>query len=714
MKTVVVLTGLLVALAISAQATVTISVSTPIVTGATNADGSNVTVTATIEIVDITHPAQVMLSVMSTNGLIGQLFQPEVLTFLPLLPALKDGLPKYDVEQGICTWTNTSWNPYFTGDFNVQVVATDLTIGSQDVSATAVTVVRTIGGTMNSVKVAADVSPTAYDANMAFTNIDLNLVAVHNIKIADTNVGSVSIGCNLMNNPTGVTITAEMNAEEQEKAYMDTGAYRTNGTPFRFNMTLHARPTSLMGFGEIERFVWTPTVATNPAGEGILETDVLSCQPWRSGDTTNYQAHVGCAPLFVADTNDAAFMEGMIMCTTAHYMDVSPEVGDIGGGRAGIGLKVNGQSNTTSYLKAFISDTLLAEWGVPVDRATNLLAGYVTHYTSNNVSEGDTTEVTTEFTRIAGGTNIVYAYNSGTNGDSGFETRLTFTFHSPVAAQMGVIATDVFGDYDGDGKTDLAVYRHGYWTIYSLANGTILNNVGEWGGAEYITVPGDYDGDGQADLAVYRHGYWSIYSLVNGMILLNAGEWGGANWTPVSGDYDGDGKSDLAVYSHGYWSIYSLANGIILLNAGEWGGANWTPVPGDYDGDGKSDLAVYSAGYWSIYSLANGMILLNAGEWGGASWTPVSGDYDGDGKSDLTVYSHGYWSIYSLANGMIMLNGGVWGGSNWTPVRGDYDGDGKSDLAVYREGYWSIYSLVNGILLNQGGAWGGPGWTPVQ
>ena len=37
-------------------------------------------------------------------------------------------------------------------------------------------------------------------------------------------------------------------------------------------------------------------------------------------------------------------------------------------------------------------------------------------------------------------------------------------------------------DYDGDGKADLAVYNDGYWSIYSLANGIILNNGGAWGG----------------------------------------------------------------------------------------------------------------------------------------------------------------------------------------------------------------------------------------
>ncbi|MFH1477397.1 MAG: VCBS repeat-containing protein [Verrucomicrobiota bacterium] len=275
---------------------------------------------------------------------------------------------------------------------------------------------------------------------------------------------------------------------------------------------------------------------------------------------------------------------------------------------------------------------------------------------------------------------------------------------------------EVYADFDGDSKSDLAVYCDGHWSIFSMVNGIILLNEGVWGVPNSTPLPGDYDGDGKSDLAVYCDGYWSIFSMVNGIILLNEGVWGGPGWIPVPGDYDGDDKFDLAVYScDGYWSICSLANGIILNNEGVWGGQNYIPVPGDYDGDGKSDLAVYCDGYWSIYSLANGIILLNEGVWGGAGWNPVPGDFDGDKKSDLAVYRDGYWSIYSLANGIILNNEGVWGGPDWTPVPGDFDGDKKSDLAVYScDGYWSIFSMVNGIILLNEGVWGGPGWITIH
>jgi len=279
-------------------------------------------------------------------------------------------------------------------------------------------------------------------------------------------------------------------------------------------------------------------------------------------------------------------------------------------------------------------------------------------------------------------------------------------FSAPATGKIRFLSA--VNDFDGDGCSDVVVYRDGYWSIYSLSNGVFCYNAGVWGGAGSVPLPGDYDGDGNADAAIgYNGSDWSVFSLTAGVILsnytYNLSYLDTSDFVPD--DYDGDGISELAVFSGSIWQVKDQNN------------VNWpgygVPVSGDYDGDGKFDFAVYSDGYWSIYSKTSGVICNNAGPWGGAGWIPVPGDYDGDGKSDLAVYKDGYWSIYSLANGIICYEAGVWGGEGWIPVPGDYDGDGKSDAAVYCDGYWSIYSMAGHAICINAGPWGGIGYIPL-
>jgi hypothetical protein len=86
--------------------------------------------------------------------------------------------------------------------------------------------------------------------------------------------------------------------------------------------------------------------------------------------------------------------------------------------------------------------------------------------------------------------------------------------------------TLVAADYDGDGQTDLAVWRQGTWYIWQSTTGNYRAE--QWGSsaAPYFdqAVPGDYDGDGQADLAVWRASEqaWYVRSSLNGSLLQQA------------------------------------------------------------------------------------------------------------------------------------------------------------------------------------------------
>jgi hypothetical protein len=83
----------------------------------------------------------------------------------------------------------------------------------------------------------------------------------------------------------------------------------------------------------------------------------------------------------------------------------------------------------------------------------------------------------------------------------------------------------VANDYDGDGQTDLAVWRGATGVWYIWQSTTNNHRTATWGAgyAPYHdqTAPGDYDGDGQADLAVWRttDQTWYIQRSLDGSLM---------------------------------------------------------------------------------------------------------------------------------------------------------------------------------------------------
>ena len=250
----------------------------------------------------------------------------------------------------------------------------------------------------------------------------------------------------------------------------------------------------------------------------------------------------------------------------------------------------------------------------------------------------------------------------------------------------------------------------------------------------------DYDGDGRSDLAVFdpQTASWYAYSLSSESAIAWAIPWGMPGATTTPGDYDGDQATDLAVYdgTSRTWYVASLSEisnltsqmraQRVLAWAVPWGFPGAVTIPGDYDGDGKSDLAVYdtNAGTWYVASLSEisnmkskmraPRMLAWAVPWGIPGAVTIPGDYDGDGKSDLAVYDKATCSWYIMS-----LNGGViawavsWGLPGAMIIPGDYDGDGKSDLAVFESnsGLWYIVS-VSGSVIAWARPWGWPGAIP--
>ncbi len=282
----------------------------------------------------------------------------------------------------------------------------------------------------------------------------------------------------------------------------------------------------------------------------------------------------------------------------------------------------------------------------------------------------------------------------------------------PVRAVFtpGIIAPNTT-DFDGDGKTDVAVFRPsdcGWYISQSSDNGFRAQ---PWGLSSDRLAPGDYDGDGKADLTVFRpsNGYW--YLLESQSNTLRAVAWGVSEDLPAPGDYDGDGKVDVAVFrpSQGAWYILLSASNELM--ARQFGIASDRPVQGDYDRDGKTDIAVYRNGQtvgassaWYILQSSDSGFRAHA--FGVSGDRPVPGDYDGDGKHDVAVFRTSNNNWYVMQSSSNILKGQTWGAAGDVPAPGDYDGDGRTDLAVFRStsGSWYVLKSANGALLSR--AWG--------
>lgn len=121
------------------------------------------------------------------------------------------------------------------------------------------------------------------------------------------------------------------------------------------------------------------------------------------------------------------------------------------------------------------------------------------------------------------------------------------------------------GDFDGDARADLAAYRtiedkttpaNTFIITNSSDNSTVFTQFGVPGD---IVVPGDFDGDGKDDIAIFRNNeakspeaiwYWinskdgSVGAMPFGLNLIMPGLMD----CPAPGDYDQDGAADLAIW----------------------------------------------------------------------------------------------------------------------------------------------------------------------
>jgi RHS repeat-associated protein len=274
------------------------------------------------------------------------------------------------------------------------------------------------------------------------------------------------------------------------------------------------------------------------------------------------------------------------------------------------------------------------------------------------------------------------------------------------------------GDWDGDGKTDIAVFESVsydacsgssergpcpvfYQRIYlyrSTGTSMVLFQTMAPEGENAIAF-GDWNGDGRTDLLLGEGNTNGPYSCGNSsahLYLANASgimtyastfQYSGTKVDNIHvGDWNGDGRNDIAI--KGSWSC--------IVYSGEydvWGSGSYSPV--FYQSAGSSMFATYTSpinadiqavGDWNgdgLSDFAQGTMFLSLGNGSFASTGSslpgnprAVGDWNGDGKTDV-AYDH--CSLYQ-SNGVSMVHMGNFCQGYGLLAAGDWNGDGGGDI----------------------------------
>ena len=294
------------------------------------------------------------------------------------------------------------------------------------------------------------------------------------------------------------------------------------------------------------------------------------------------------------------------------------------------------------------------------------------------------------------------------------------TFSSPGGCTNCGTPQPFFGDFNGDGRTDLFYVKLTFlemlpqgpffdvaWNVALASTIGAISSGSTWaslGGAPLnainaITyVVGDFNGDGKADIGGLSGSTLSLYVSNGAGSLSYVSQFSGC--VNGIGDFNGDGKIDLWCRDGAGTISVATSIGSSFTGMGPWI-AGWCASGqfgvGDFNGDGKQDLYCHPTDGTTKVALSTGASFVDSGTWA-TGWCATGqfgvGDFNGDGMLDVYCHpSDGTTQIALSRGSSFVVNATPWF-SSWCTAGtfgvGDFNGDGKADVSCFNAGTLSV------------------------
>ena len=240
-----------------------------------------------------------------------------------------------------------------------------------------------------------------------------------------------------------------------------------------------------------------------------------------------------------------------------------------------------------------------------------------------------------------------------------------------------------FADFDGDGDDDAFRSTGTEWRWLENQGGYFYTGTNQehWAYLNTSSIPygnlafGDFDGDGRTDVFRASGGRWYVsYAGTSAWTQINSSNYGFHQLR--YGDFDGDGRTDVFLTSGGRWYVSYGGTG-----RWQWVQSSGYPLErlrfADFDGDGRTDVFVSSGGRWYVSDGARG------------SWRSINvsgvgvddlgfADFNGDGRTDVIRATGSRWYVSWSGTS-------AWSLLRYAPERlsdvvfADINGDGRAD-----------------------------------